>query len=91
MYPVEQLNQLAREGGKAERVRVYGVVSDDPDYTGYRGRVEQVVPNLLDWAGLSVDVLVAGPNTMIASTVTGLTDLGVPLEKIHFDQYEAAV
>jgi NAD(P)H-flavin reductase/hemoglobin-like flavoprotein len=91
MYPVDQLNQLARDGGKAERVRVYGVVSDDPDYTGYRGRVEQVVPNLLDWAGLSVDVLVAGPNTMIASTVTGLTDLGVPLEKIHFDQYEVAV
>jgi NAD(P)H-flavin reductase/hemoglobin-like flavoprotein len=90
MYPVDQLNQLVHSGGKGERVRVYGVVSDDPSYVGYRGKVEQVVPTLLDWARLDVDVLVAGPNTMIESTVGGLTDLGVPMTKIHFDQYESA-
>ena len=88
MFPVEQLNRLVRAGGKSERVRVYGVASDDPGYVGYRGRVETVVPTLLDWAALGVDVLVSGPNSMIATTIMGLTGLGVPLGKIHYDQYE---
>jgi hypothetical protein len=39
---------------------------------------------------LGVDVLVAGPNPMIATTVTNLAGIGIPLGKIHFDQYEAA-
>jgi hypothetical protein len=33
-------------------------------------------------------VLVAGPNAMIAATVRGLTETGVSLAKIHFDQYD---
>jgi hypothetical protein len=37
-----------------------------------------------------VDVLVAGPNSMIAATVRNLTDVGVSSDKIHFDQYEDA-
>jgi NAD(P)H-flavin reductase len=90
IYPVNQLNQLIQAGGKWRQVQVFGVVSDDPSYVGYRGRVENVVPGLHDWARLGVDVLVAGPNPMIATTVTNLAGLGVPLEKIHFDQYEAA-
>jgi ferredoxin-NADP reductase len=57
---------------------------------GYQGKVETVVPTLHDWARLGVDVLVAGPNPMIATTVTNLAGIGVPLDKIHFDQYDAA-
>lgn len=90
MYPVDQLNRMVTARGHEHQVQVFGVVSDDPGYSGYRGRVEQIVPPLLDWARLGVDVLVAGPNTMISSTVLGLTGLGVPLEKIHFDQYDVA-
>jgi NAD(P)H-flavin reductase len=90
LYPVNLLNHLVRTSGRDDQVRVYGVVADDPDYVGYRGRVEALVPSLLDWAELGVDVLIAGPNRMISSTVAGLTDHGVPLERIHFDQYENA-
>jgi NAD(P)H-flavin reductase/hemoglobin-like flavoprotein len=90
IYPVSQLNQLIQAGGKWRQVQVHGVVSDDPSYAGYRGRVENIVPTLHDWAQLGVDVLVAGPNPMIATTVTNLAGIGVPLEKIHFDQYDAA-
>lgn len=90
MYPVEHLAALARAGGRADRIQVYGVVSDDPGYTGYRGRVEHLVPRLRNWAKLGVDVLVSGPDTMIATAVLGLTDSGVPLERIHFDQYDLA-
>lgn len=89
LYPVEHLKQLVRASGKGERVRIYGVVSDDPTYVGYRGRVDQVVPTLLDWGQLGLDVLVAGPNAMIESAVTRLTERGVAPGKIHFDQYES--
>ena len=72
-------------------MQVVGVVSDDPTWTGLRGRVEDVVPALKDWAHLEVDVLVAGPDAMMASTVRGLTDRGVPAGRIRFDQYETTV
>jgi NAD(P)H-flavin reductase/hemoglobin-like flavoprotein len=77
IYPVQRLNELIRSHGRTQGAQVYGVVSDDPTYPGYRGRVENVVPTLANWAEIGVDVLVAGPNPMIA-------------DKIHFDQYEDA-
>ncbi|MGI8677719.1 MAG: globin domain-containing protein [Jatrophihabitans sp.] len=91
MYPVDQLNRQVRSAGRADHIQVRGVVSDDPAYTGLRGRVEDVVPALKDWAQLGFDVLVSGPDAMMASTILGLTDRGVPPERIHFDQYDASV
>lgn len=88
IYPVETLNRMIQDRGQFGRARAHGVVSDDPSFGGYRGRVEAVVPVLRDWASLGVDVLVAGPNSMIEATVTNLTVNRVPLDKIHFDQYE---
>jgi NAD(P)H-flavin reductase len=90
IYPVRWLNELIQAHGRAQGARVYGVVSDDPHYAGYRGRVETVVPPLANWAEMGVDVLIAGPDPMIAATVHNLTEVGVPQEKIHFDQYEVA-
>jgi NAD(P)H-flavin reductase len=90
IYPVHVLDGLIRARGRNERAKVFGVVSDDPGYAGYRGRVETVVPPLANWAEIGVDVLVAGPDPMIAATVQNLTDVGVPSNKIHFDQYEVA-
>jgi NAD(P)H-flavin reductase len=91
VYPVNRLYQLIQADGHWRHAQVHGVVSDDPSYQGFRGQVENVVPTLKDWAKLGVDVLVAGPNPMIATTVTNLVSVGVPLGKIHFDQYEMAV
>jgi NAD(P)H-flavin reductase/hemoglobin-like flavoprotein len=90
IYPVHRLNELIRAHSRTKAAQVYGVVSDDPTYPGYRGRVEAVVPTLANWAAIGVDVLVAGPNAMIAATVHNLTDAGVSFDKIHFDQYEDA-
>jgi NAD(P)H-flavin reductase len=89
LYPVEHLRRLVNDAGRGGKVRVHGVVSDDPFYPGYRGRVEQVVPGMQNWAELGVDVLIAGPNAMIAATVHALTAVGVPAEKIRFDQFDA--
>jgi NAD(P)H-flavin reductase/hemoglobin-like flavoprotein len=90
IYPVSHLNQLIQAGGNWRRAHVHAVVSDDPSYTGYRGKVENLVPTLQRWAQLGVDVLIAGPNPMIATTVTNLTNTGVPPRKLHFDQYDNA-
>jgi NAD(P)H-flavin reductase/hemoglobin-like flavoprotein len=90
LYPVEHLRRLVNDAGLGPSARVHGVVSDDPQYPGYRGRVEQVVPAMQNWADVGVDVLIAGPNAMIASTVHALTAAGVPAAKIHFDQFDAA-
>lgn len=90
LYPVDQLSRLVRSSARADQVHVHGVVSDDPAYTGLRGRVEDVVPELKDWAQLGFDVLVSGPNLMMATTINELIDRGVPSRRIHFDQYEAS-
>ncbi|MDQ2797141.1 MAG: FAD-binding oxidoreductase [Actinomycetota bacterium] len=91
MYPVDQLNRHVRAGNRADQIQVRGVVSDDPAYTGLRGRVEDVVPDLKDWAHLGFDVLVSGPDAMMATTIDGLARRGVPSERIHFDQYDAPI
>jgi NAD(P)H-flavin reductase/hemoglobin-like flavoprotein len=70
-------------------VHIHGIVSDEPDFPGLRGRVESVAPGLAPWASLGVDVLVAGPTRMMDQTVTNLREAGVPADRIRFDQYEA--
>ncbi len=90
IYQVDKLQDLVHTHGSQEQVHVHAVVSEDRDFRGYRGKVEVLVPSLHDWAELGVDVLVAGPNQMIAGTVTKLAGIGVSLSKIHFDQYEVS-
>lgn len=90
IYSVDALNHLIRTSGRWPAARAHGVVAEDPAYVGYRGRVEKVVPMLRDWAALGVDVLIAGPNSMIATAVSNLTLARVPRSRIHFDQYETA-
>jgi NAD(P)H-flavin reductase/hemoglobin-like flavoprotein len=89
-YSVERMTELIRAGGHRNSAEVHAVLSDEPGYTGYRGRVEDIAPGAQNWAQLGVDVLVAGPDSMIASTVTRLSAAGVPLSKIHFDQFQLA-
>jgi NAD(P)H-flavin reductase/hemoglobin-like flavoprotein len=86
LYPV---HHLATRTSGLPYVHVRGVVSDDPDYPGLRGRIETIVPGLAPWANLGVDVLLAGPTRMMDATVTNLREAGVPEQRIRFDQYEA--
>ncbi|MCU1659624.1 MAG: NAD(P)H-flavin reductase [Pseudonocardiales bacterium] len=90
IYSVERMSKLIHAGGYWLNAEVHAVLSDDPTSDGYHGRVEDLVPRLRDWATLGVDVLVAGPDSMIATTVSELADCGVPRDKIHFDRFEMA-
>ena len=89
-YSVDLMSRLISAGAGRHNAEVHAVLSDEPGYAGYRGRVEDLVPALHDWASLGVDVLVAGPDPMISATVVRLSDRGVPLSKIHFDRFEMA-
>jgi NAD(P)H-flavin reductase len=89
-YSVDVITHLIKAGHVHGNAEVHAVLSDDPGYAGYQGRVEDLVPPLHDWANLGVDVLVAGPDPMIAATVVRLSDRGVPMDKIHFDRFELA-
>jgi NAD(P)H-flavin reductase/hemoglobin-like flavoprotein len=89
-YSVDRLAKLIHAGGYWLNAEVHAVLSEDPTYEGYHGRVEDVVPGLRDWASLGVDVLVSGPDPMIAATVGKLSGAGVPMSKIHFDKFEMA-
>lgn len=86
LYPVQHL--AARTIG-LPYVHIHGIVSDEPEFPGLRGRVESIAPGLAPWASLGVEVLVAGPTRMMDQTVSNLRQAGVPEERIHFDQYEA--
>lgn len=88
LIAVDRLTQLAEAAGRQDRVRVHGVVSDDSSYRGFHGRVDEVVPRLRDWQARDVEVVVSGPNAMIAATVAAFTAAGVPAERIRFDQYD---
>ncbi len=88
-YAVMYLEKLVHAMGSSLWAHVHGVLSDEPEYGGFSGRVEAVVPSLRDWAELGVEVLIAGPNAMIASTVASLVGQGVSASRIHFDQYES--
>ncbi len=89
-YSVGLMSDLINAASGHGNAEVHAVLSDEPGYAGYQGRVEDLVPPLHDWADLGVDVLVAGPDPMIAATVVRLSDRGVPLHKIHFDRFEMA-
>jgi NAD(P)H-flavin reductase len=86
LYPVHYLT--SRTLGLPD-VHIQGIVSDEPNFPGLRGRVESIAPGLAPWASLGVDVLVAGPTRMMDQTVSNLREAGVPADKIRFDQYEA--
>jgi NAD(P)H-flavin reductase len=89
-YSVDRLAKLIHAGGYWLNAEVHAVLSDDPAYEGYHGRVEEIVPGLRDWATMGVDVLVSGPDPMISATVGQLVHRGVAREKIHFDKFEMA-
>ena len=86
LYPV---HHLASRTSGMPWVHIRGIVSDEPTFPGLRGRIESVAPGLAPWANLGVEVLVAGPTRMMDQTVTNLREVGVPGERIHFDQYQA--
>jgi NAD(P)H-flavin reductase len=83
LYDLQALRALAHD---RPRLHVVPIVSEGPALDGVRGRVPDVLDRFQDWSGH--DVYVAGPPEMVSRTVTNLQELGVPVERIHYDPTE---
>lgn len=77
------LPDLARMAADFPGLRVLPVVSEDPGYSGMRGRLPEVAASLRPW--LDHEVYICGPTAMVDETVRRLRGTGVPLSRIHRD------
>lgn len=69
-------------------MRVIPVVSDDPAFNGPKGIVPDVALSYADWSDR--DVFLAGPDPMVAYTVSKLAAQGVPRDQVHYDDLEVS-
>jgi NAD(P)H-flavin reductase/hemoglobin-like flavoprotein len=82
LYDLPELEQLSQA---APWLTVIPCVSDDADYQGERGSLSDVVARSGSWHGH--DAYVAGPSAMVSATVARLDTLGVPLDRIHIEDF----
>lgn len=57
------------------------ITTDDPGWTGKRGRVTELIPSLFSSAENS-DFYLCGPPAMVEDTIKALTSIGVPRHRI---------
>ena len=71
----------------AGRLRVFHVLSGEPNWPGERGRisrawVQRLVPDVRDR-----DVYVCGPSAMMAQVRVDLIAMGVPADRLHAERF----
>jgi len=81
----DELDVLATASGG--RLRVIHVLSNDPSWTGERGRVDRarlsrLVPDIRER-----DAILCGPPAMMASVTHALKELGMPSPHIHSERF----
>ncbi|MFC0864496.1 globin domain-containing protein [Sphaerimonospora cavernae] len=77
------LPDLARMASDFPRLRVLPVVSDDPGFSGTRGRLPEIMERLESWP--DHEAYVCGPAAMVHEAVRRLRKAGVPPSRIHCD------
>jgi NAD(P)H-flavin reductase/hemoglobin-like flavoprotein len=84
LYDVRELRRLAAGFPALE---VIPVVSDDPGFGGLRGRLPDVLADRPDVGDR--DVYLCGPAEMVRQAQAVLGELGVPAERLHYDEPDA--
>jgi NAD(P)H-flavin reductase len=79
------LAPLEKTAAQLPWLTVIPVVSADPDYAGERGTVADVLARQSLTQGC--DAYVCGSPAMVTATVARLETLGLPRERIHFEDY----
>jgi NAD(P)H-flavin reductase/hemoglobin-like flavoprotein len=82
LYDLQDLGDMVAE---YPWLQVVPVVSEDPRFRGEKGLLPDVIAKLGSWA--DHDVYVSGPTPMIRATVTRFQELGVPLERLRYDDF----
>jgi NAD(P)H-flavin reductase/hemoglobin-like flavoprotein len=84
LYDLAALEQMQRA---LPWLTVVPALSHDPYYEGHRGTVGEVALRHDGW--VDCEVYVCGPDTMQSDCVTRLVAAGIPVERIHVEDYEA--
>ncbi|HYE59807.1 MAG TPA: ferredoxin reductase family protein [Candidatus Kapabacteria bacterium] len=72
---------------KRSNIRITHVLSDDPAFTGEKGRVDDEKIQRLVSDVSSRDVYLCGPVPMMDALVQSLQKLKVPLSRIHYEKF----
>ena len=64
-------------------LQVHPVTSDDPAYPGMQGNVGRVAARYLPHA--DCEAYVSGPAAMVQETIRMMTKVGMPIERVHYD------
>ena len=81
LYDLRELRRLAASWPSLELVTV---VSDEPGFDGVRGLLPDVAADRAEWKDR--DVFICGPAGMVSRTQALLADLGVPADRLHYDE-----
>ena len=81
----KELDELARDS--AGRLRIVHVMSNEPNWSGEKGRIdresiERLVPDLRER-----DVFLCGPPPMMKSIRSALSSLGVDPARLHYERF----
>ncbi len=81
----KELDEISGKSGG--RLKVVHVLSDDPSWTGEKGRLDKekisrLAPDLADR-----EVFLCGPPMMMKSVRNSLSELAVPGNRIHFEKF----
>jgi NAD(P)H-flavin reductase/hemoglobin-like flavoprotein len=80
LYDLEDLWRLA---DTYDQLHLTPVTSNDPEFSGRRGRVGRVAARYLPHP--DCEAFVAGPAGMVHESIRALGQAGLPRERIHFD------
>lgn len=89
LYAMDQIEQLAAGwAGKFVFLPVLSHEAADTSWTGARGLVTQFIPDAMsdiDWT--QAEGYMCGPPGMIDAGIASMTELGMPLNAIHYDKF----
>jgi NAD(P)H-flavin reductase/hemoglobin-like flavoprotein len=83
LYDLRELRQLAASWPSLELVTA---VSDEPGFDGAHGLLPDLVADRAEWKDR--DIFICGPAGMVSRTETLLAGLGVPADRLHYDEPE---
>ena len=78
-----ELDELVNQ----HHTRVVHVISDEPNYSGERGRIDEeklrrLVPDLAER-----EVYLCGPEPMMQALISTLRQLGLPRQRLHYEKF----
>jgi len=85
----DHLDRLAAQSDRPAFEVVYVLEQPPPGWTGPTGRPDTaLLRDLLPREGITRDILICGPDAMIAAVERSLLELGVPASRLHTERFE---